>query len=97
VRNIYHGLRAQRAQLKFGLMMLMVALVWLEPTLANDLLQGTETAAKDTLNGSFKTYAYITEGIMAMAMYIKTKNLLVLIGIVIVAFFLNTVLKHFIA
>ena len=76
---------------------LMLLMVWLEPTFADDLLNGTTAAAKDTLNGSFKTYAYITEGIMAIAAYIKTKNLLVLIGIAVLAFFLNTVLKHFIA
>jgi hypothetical protein len=45
-----------------------------------------------TLNGSAKHYIYLAEGFLSLATYIKTKNLLVLFGIVIVAFFLNVIL-----
>lgn len=96
MKKINDLLGKKYSHLQFCFLMILL-MVWLEPTFADDLLNGTTAAAKDTLNGSFKTYAYITEGIMAIAAYIKTKNLLVLIGIAVLAFFLNTVLKHFIA
>lgn len=59
---------------------------------ADDILTGTDTTLIDTLNGTGKKYVYIVEGILSLAAYIKTKNLLFLAGIVIVAFFFNLVL-----
>lgn len=58
-----------------------------------DILSGTDTSLIATLNGSGKKYIYLVEGFLSLAMYIKTKNLLVLFGIVIVAVFFNIILK----
>lgn len=58
-----------------------------------DILEGTDASLIATLNGSGKKYIYLVEGFLSLAMYIKTKNLLLLFGIVIVAVFFNIVLK----
>lgn len=58
-----------------------------------DLLQGTDTSAWATFNGTGKKYIYLGEGLLALFTYIKTKNVLALIGIVIVAIFINIILK----
>ena len=59
----------------------------------DDLLAGTETQLLATLSGTGKKYIYLAEGVLSIAAYIRTKNLLVLTGILIVALFLNIVLK----
>lgn len=61
--------------------------------MAADLLAGTTDDLVNTLNGSGKTYLYIAEGILSLAVYIKTKNLLVLGGIVVVSIFFNIMMK----
>lgn len=61
--------------------------------LANDLLSGTEANLVDTLNGTGKKYLYIAEGIVSLLIYIKTKNVIALIGIMVVAIFFNVMLK----
>lgn len=59
----------------------------------SDLLAGTEAELLATLQGTGKKYIYLAEGILSIAAYIKTKNLLVLTGIIVVAMFLNIVIK----
>ena len=57
-----------------------------------DLLSGTEANLVETLNKTGKKYLYIAEGITALVTGIMTKNWVVLIGIIVVAVFLNIVL-----
>lgn len=59
----------------------------------DDILAGTATSLTATLNGTGKTYLYIAEGVLSLAAYIKTKNLLFLAGIVVVAAFFNIMMK----
>ena len=48
-----------------------------------DILDGTEDDLVATLNGTGKKYMYLIEGILAIAGYMKTKNLLLLAGIIL--------------
>ncbi len=57
-----------------------------------DLLAGTTTNLVKTLSGTGMKFVYLTEGIVSLAAYIKTKNLLVLSGIVVVSIFFNIIL-----
>ena len=59
---------------------------------ADDLLDGTTDSLVATLNGSGKIYLYFAEGIISLAAYIKTKNLLFLAGIVVVSIFFNVLM-----
>jgi type IV conjugative transfer system pilin TraA len=61
--------------------------------LATDLLAGTTDNLVETLNKSGKTYIYIAEFILSIVAYIKTKNILFLAGIVVVAVFFNVMLS----
>lgn len=56
---------------------------------ADDILKDTADGLIATLNGTGKLYLYIAEGIISIAAYIKTKNLLFLAGIVVVSVFFN--------
>lgn len=62
-----------------------------------DLLQGTTATALSTFNGSIKTFIYLLEIIMAVGVYIKTRNFMALGGIVVVAFFINVIAMHFLS
>jgi hypothetical protein len=59
----------------------------------SDILQGTDASLWATLNGTGKKYIYASEGILGLAAYMKTKNLLVLSGIVVVSIFFNIILS----
>jgi hypothetical protein len=58
-----------------------------------DILSGTDASLWATLNGTGKKYIYAAEGILGLAAYMKTKNLLVLSGIVVVSIFFNIILS----
>lgn len=58
-----------------------------------DILKGTDASLWATLNGTGKNYIYAAEGILGLAGYMKTKNLLVLTGIVVVSIFFNIILS----
>ena len=58
-----------------------------------DILAGTDASLWETLNGTGKKYIYAAEGILGLAAYMKTKNLLVLTGIVVVSIFFNIILS----
>ena len=57
-----------------------------------DLLSGTETSLLDTLKGTGKKYLYIAECVVSLLVYIQTKNVMVLVGIIVVAIFFNIML-----
>jgi hypothetical protein len=59
----------------------------------SDLLQGTDESFWATLNGTGKKYIYGIEFILAVAMYIKSKNVLVFVGVIAIAVFFNVLLK----
>lgn len=58
-----------------------------------DMLKGTDANLWETLNNTGKKYIYASEGILGLAAYMKTKNLLVLTGIVVVSIFFNIILS----
>jgi hypothetical protein len=58
----------------------------------SDILSGTADSLIATINGTGKTYIYLTEGILSVATYIRSKNLLLLSGIVVVSIFLDIML-----
>ena len=59
----------------------------------SDLLDGTGSDLIATLMGSrFKMFVYIGEGLLSLIAFIKTKNPLILFGIIVVAFFFNLIL-----
>ncbi|CAM4391474.1 MAG: hypothetical protein LEGION0398_MBIBDBAK_00180 [Legionellaceae bacterium] len=58
-----------------------------------DILAGTEKALGATIDGTGRKYLIAAEGILSLAAYIKTKNLLVLGGVAIVCIFINILLK----
>lgn len=58
-----------------------------------DILAGTDASLWETLNNTGKKYIYAIEGILGLAAYMKTKNLMVLTGIVAVSIFFNIILS----
>ncbi len=58
-----------------------------------DILAGTDASLWETLNGTGKKYIYAAEGILGLAGYMKTKNLLIFTGIVVVSIFFNIILS----
>jgi hypothetical protein len=58
-----------------------------------DILAGTDTDLLATLNGSGKKYVYLIEMIMAIAGYMKTKNVFILGGILVVSVAFNAMIK----
>ncbi len=59
----------------------------------DDILAGTDASLWATLNGTGKKYIYAAEGILGLAGYMKTKNLVILSGIVVVSIFFNIILS----
>jgi hypothetical protein len=97
IKTFYHGYLAQPETITAMRWLLIAFLVfWTGHVFADDqldILAGTDKSLGATLSKTGKTYLYVAEGILSLAMYIKTKNLLVLGGIVVVAVFFNIVLK----
>jgi hypothetical protein len=66
-----------------------------DPSPGTDLLAGTDSGVEATLQGTGKKYIYIIEGVVAVAAYIKSKNILAFLGVLVISVFLN-ILLHFI-
>ena len=97
----WQWLRASGAIRSWGRLLLTLGLIGLSSYAladdqAKDLLDGTAASLIKTLSGTGMKFVYLTEGIVSLAAYIKTKNLLVLSGIVVVSIFFNIVL-HIVA
>lgn len=79
--------------LKFSLATILLAICGHAFADGSDLLSGTDQSAWATFQGTGKKYIYLGEGLLALFTYIKTKNVIALIGIVVVAIFINIILK----
>lgn len=91
VEYVYHPFCQRLCKCLLALALLIVAShAFADGT---DFLQGTDQSAWATFNGTGKKYLYLGEGLLALFTYIKTKNVLALIGIVVVAIFINIILK----
>jgi hypothetical protein len=97
IRTFYYSLLTQPETVTIMRWLLAIFLiVWAGHAFADDqgdILAGTDAALGKTIGGTGKKFIYAAEGILSLAMYIKTKNLLVLGGIVVVAVFFNIILK----
>ncbi|HVV69600.1 MAG TPA: hypothetical protein VHE99_11330 [Gammaproteobacteria bacterium] len=54
-----------------------------------DILKGTDSNFWSTFNGTGKVYLYIGEAIIAIVMFIKSRNMIAFIGIISVAVFID--------
>ena len=58
----------------------------------DDLLKGTDTSWWATFNGTGKVYLYTGEAILAIVLFIKSRNMVAFIGIVALAVFIDVYL-----
>lgn len=73
------------------LFLLICLLIMAQGSFAEDALSSAEAVAKDTYNGSIKTYLYIGEAVAAVVTLIFTRNIKTLGGVGAMAIFLNVV------
>ncbi len=59
---------------------------------STDLLKGTDASWWATFNGTGKVYLYTGEAILAIVMFIKSRNMIVFAGIVALAVFIDVYL-----
>ena len=93
--KIWYQLHDPRLQIMLKFMSFVGILFFCLDSLADsgtDLLAGTDSSFWATLNGTGKKYIYAAEGIAALGGYIKSKNLLILAGILVVSVFINIIL-----
>ena len=97
VRKMYHAMKSflnSPKGVKTLQAVTIVSITSLAPqAFAADLLAGTQNMLMETLQGTGKTYLYIGECIVSLLAYIQTKNVLVLLGIIVVAVFFNVMLS----
>lgn len=76
-----------------ALMTLLIALSVIHPAYAEDLLVGGKEVVNDTFgqDSTFSKWLILGEAVVALLIYIKTKNMMVLAGVVVVIVFLNIV------
>lgn len=86
-----------RTQIFMQFLFFIALMLMCETSLANsgtDILAGTETSLKATLTGTGKKYFYLVDAILGLAVYIKTKNILLLFGsFIVIAIFFEILLK----
>ena len=62
---------------------------------ANDLLKDSQKSLQDTVMGTGKLFIYLIEAVIAIAFYMKTRNLMVFIGVIVIAVFIEIVTRKF--
>ncbi len=73
----------------------LVALTSISFAASGDMLEGTSNALVDTILKTGKIYIYLGELVVAVIIYIKSRNIGVFTGIIVIAFFLNYIMPKF--
>jgi hypothetical protein len=90
-------LLAFESRIQFGLQcaLLVILFAFADLALADDLLKDSQVNLKDTVMGTGKLFIYLIEAVIAIALYMKTRNLMVFLGVIIIAVFVEIVTKKF--
>lgn len=95
-RAIWQFLSSTKFQFVLRVMLMTsLMLLWRQAFAGDDPLEGTDASLAATLgsSGTGRKFIYLVEGVVAVAAYIKTKNVLMFSGVVAIAIFLNILFK----
>lgn len=95
MKNFILSIKQQLDNITPNMMLVLFGLMLSASAFADgtDILAGTSENLVNTIKGSGSIYLYLAEGIISLAAFIKTKNILVLSGIIVVSVFINVMLK----
>ena len=90
-------LLAFESRIQFGLQcaLLIALLAFTDFVWAADLLKDSQKNLQETVMGTGKLFIYLIEAVIAIALYIKTRNLMVFLGVIIIAVFIEIITKKF--
>lgn len=92
-QKIYSCLSTPISKLIIKILLIVLLLMIINHAFATDLLANTDADIKDTIKNSGKMYLYAIEGFIGLCTFMTTRKLTHLSGVLIVAVFINVLLK----
>lgn len=87
--------KAEKTKIWLKVMLILAVMVGYRQAFATDLLEGTTDDMKETLEGSGRKWLILIDFALAAAMYIKTKNIMMFLGVLVITIAITNILPVF--
>jgi len=93
--NMTAFLKAEKTKIWLKVMLILAVMLGCRQALATDLLEGTTDDMKETLEGSGRKWLILIDFALAAAMYIKTKNVMMFLGVLVITIAITNIFPAF--
>lgn len=87
--------RSEKTKLWLKVMFILTMMVGCRQALADDLLANTTQDMEDTLTGTGRKWLILIDFALAAALYIKTKNVMLFLGVLVISIAITSILPAF--
>ncbi|MCD8525492.1 MAG: hypothetical protein LRY67_07240 [Gammaproteobacteria bacterium] len=88
-------LKAEKTKLWLKVLFILAVVLGCRQALATDLLENTTSDMEDTLTGTGRKWLILIDFALAAALYIKTKNVMLFLGVLVISIAITSILPAF--
>ncbi|MBM3894785.1 hypothetical protein FJ366_04290 [Candidatus Dependentiae bacterium] len=94
-KQVTNFFTSEKTKIWLKVMLVLTVMLGCRQALATDLLEGTTDDMKETLEGSGRKWLILIDFALAAAMYIKTKNVMMFLGVLVITIAITNILPAF--
>lgn len=94
-KQVTNFFTSEKTKIWLKVMFVLTVMLGCRQALATDLLEGTTDDMKETLEGSGRKWLILIDFALAAAMYIKTKNVMMFLGVLVITIAITNILPAF--
>lgn len=87
--------KAEKTKIWLKVMLILAVMLGCKQVLADDLLSGTTQDMEDTLTGTGRKWLILIDFALAAALYVKTKNVMLFLGVLVISIAITSILPAF--
>lgn len=95
IKNLIRFLKSEGTQSWLKAFFIVSMMLGTRHVFATDLLENTTQDTEDTLTGSGRKWLILIDFAVAAALYIKTKNVMVFLGVLVITVAITSILPAF--
>ncbi len=95
--RVHYFLRSERIKMGMKVMVILALVMGFRQVFAADLLANTTQDMEDTLNGTGRKWLILIDFALASALYIKIKNVMLFLGVLVISIAITSILPAFLS
>jgi len=94
-KQVTNFFSSEKTKIWLKVMLVLTVMLGCREALADDLLANTTQDMEDTLTGTGRKWLILIDFALAAALYIKTKNVMLFLGVLVISIAITSILPAF--